>query len=221
MWSEQVGQGGVREGRFRLHRPGVEDGRAGRLRPGHAGPQQARLADSGRPLQKDRQRVSIRRLDCGDDACNRLVASDQGRDGVGGQLSRGCVHPAPIIRAAVGDSTDADRSVLLHGWVMQQTVRVLEVYVPGLFDRPVDWYERLQENVAAPLRADGLEIALLAIPTDETLMWLVWSRPGRSESGLDVAAVVLRELTGDSGATVIERAVDARLVWYGSARGGP
>jgi hypothetical protein len=104
---------------------------------------------------------------------------------------------------------------------MQQTVRVLEVYVPGLFDRPVDWYERLQENVAAPLRADGLEIALLAIPNDETLMWLVWSRPGRSESGLDVAAVVLRELTGDSGATVIERAVDARLVWYGSARGGP
>jgi hypothetical protein len=56
----------------------VQDGRTSGLCPCHAGPQQARLADSGRPLDKDGQRFSVRRLDAGDDARNCLVASDQG-----------------------------------------------------------------------------------------------------------------------------------------------
>jgi len=51
---------------------------------------------------------------------------------------------------------------------MQRTVRVIEAYVPGLSKQPTVWYERLQATAAAALRAEGLEIALLAIPNDET-----------------------------------------------------
>jgi hypothetical protein len=82
-----------------------------------------------------------------------------------------------------------------------------------LSERPTAWYEQLQANAAAALRAEGLEIALLAIPNDETLMWLVWGRLDQTDPALAVATVVLREATGAPGATLIERAVDARLVW--------
>jgi hypothetical protein len=96
---------------------------------------------------------------------------------------------------------------------MQRTVRVIEAYVPGLSDRPPDWYELLQANAAAALREEGLEIALLAIPNDETLMWLVWGRLDQTDPALALATVALREATSAPGATLIERAVDARLVW--------
>ena len=99
---------------------------------------------------------------------------------------------------------------------MQRTVRVIEAYMPGLTDRPTDWYEELQARAAATLRAAGLEIALLAIPNDETLMWLVWSRPGQPDPGPDVAEAILREVTSASGAAAIERAIDARFVWLES-----
>jgi hypothetical protein len=101
---------------------------------------------------------------------------------------------------------------------MQRTVRVIEAYLPGLTERPTDWYEQLQARAAAALRAAGLEIALLAIPNDETLMWLVWSRPDQPDPGTVVAAVILREVTSASGAAVIERAIDARFVWLESGR---
>jgi hypothetical protein len=100
---------------------------------------------------------------------------------------------------------------------MQRTVRVIETYVPGLSERPTDWYERLQAHAAAALRAEGLEIALLAIPKDETLMWLVWSRPDQSDPGPVVAEVILREATSANGAALIERAIDARFVWQPSS----
>jgi hypothetical protein len=96
---------------------------------------------------------------------------------------------------------------------MQRTVRVIEAYVPGLNERPADWYERLQATAAAALRAEGLEIALLAIPNDETLMWLVWGRPNQLDPGPVVAEVILREVTSAGGSAVIERAIDARFVW--------
>lgn len=99
---------------------------------------------------------------------------------------------------------------------MQQTVRVIETYVPGLSARPADWYERLHANAAAALRGEGLQIALLAIPNDETLMWLVWGRPDPSDPGPVVAEVILREASSTSGAAVIERAIDARFVWQQS-----
>jgi hypothetical protein len=95
---------------------------------------------------------------------------------------------------------------------MQRTVRVIEAYAPGLSERPTDWYERLQAHAAAAGRAEGLEIALLAIPNDETLIWLVWGRLDQLDPG-PVVADALREATSSSGAAVIERAIDARFVW--------
>jgi hypothetical protein len=100
---------------------------------------------------------------------------------------------------------------------MQRTVSVIETYVPGLSERPTDWYERLQAHAAAALRGEGLEIALLAIPKDETLMWLVWGRPDQSDPGPVVAEVILREATSANGAALIERAIDARFVWQPSS----
>jgi hypothetical protein len=99
---------------------------------------------------------------------------------------------------------------------MQRNVRVIEAYVPGLAERPTDWYEQLQARAAAALGAAGLEIALLAIPNDETLMWLVWGRPDQIDPGPVVAEVILHEVTSGSGAAVIERAIDARFVWLES-----
>ena len=96
---------------------------------------------------------------------------------------------------------------------MQRTVLVIEAYVPGLSERPADWYERLHATAAAALRGEGRQIALLAIPSDETLMWLVWGRPDPSDPGPVVAEVILREASIASGAAVIERAIDARFVW--------
>src|SRR5664279_1210042 len=99
---------------------------------------------------------------------------------------------------------------------MQRTVRVVEAYVPGLSKRPAVWYERLQATAAAALRAEGLDIALLAIPNDETLMWLVWGRPDQLDPRPVVAEVILREVASASGSAVIERAIDARFVWLES-----
>ena len=96
---------------------------------------------------------------------------------------------------------------------MQRTVRVIEAYVPGLSERPTDWYDELQARTATALRTEGLGIALLAIPSDETLMWLVWGGPDQSDTGPIVAEVILREATSAGGAAVIERAIDARFVW--------
>src|SRR5512140_1057917 len=96
---------------------------------------------------------------------------------------------------------------------MQRTVRVIEAYVPGLRERSTDWYEALQARAAAAVRAAGLEIALLALPNDETLMWLVWGGLDQPDPGPAVAAVIVREVTSASGAAIIERAIDARFVW--------
>ncbi len=101
---------------------------------------------------------------------------------------------------------------------MQRTVRVIEAYVPGLRERPSGWYEDLQAQAAAELRTAGLEIALLAIPSDETVIWLVWGGPDQSALAPAVAEVILRGATSAGGAAVIEQAIDARFVW--SASGG-
>jgi hypothetical protein len=99
---------------------------------------------------------------------------------------------------------------------MQRTVRVIEAYVPGLSKRPTVWYERLQAAASAALSPKGLEIAMLAIPNDETLMWLVWGRPDQPDPGPDVAESILREVMRVDGAAVIERAIDSRFVWLES-----
>jgi hypothetical protein len=99
---------------------------------------------------------------------------------------------------------------------MQRTVRVIEAYVPGLRERSTNWYEELHARAAAALRAAGLEVALLAIPNDETMMWLVWGGLDRPDPGPVVAAVIVREVTSASGAAVIERAIEARFVWLES-----
>jgi hypothetical protein len=102
---------------------------------------------------------------------------------------------------------------------MQRTVRVIEAYVPGLSERPKVWYERLHSNVAAALGVEGLEIALLAIPKDETLLLLVWGGSDQSDPGTVVSEVILREAASSGGAAVIERAIDARFVWQPSGDG--
>jgi hypothetical protein len=99
---------------------------------------------------------------------------------------------------------------------MQRTVRIIEAYVPGLGERPTEWYGELQARTAAALRAAGLEIALLAIPNDETLLLLVWGRPNQSDPGPVATEVILREATSAKGVTVIERAIDGRFVWQPS-----
>lgn len=104
---------------------------------------------------------------------------------------------------------------------MQRIVRVIEAYVPGLNERPEGWYERLHADVAAAPGLVGLEIALLAIPKDETLMWLVWGKPDQPDPGPVVAEVIMREATLASGAAVIERAIEARFVWYEPLRAEP
>ena len=96
---------------------------------------------------------------------------------------------------------------------MNRTGSVLEAYVQGLGQRPGNWYELLHASVAAALRSDGLEIALLAIPNDETLIWLVWGGHGQTDPVATVSATILREVAGARGTTLIERAIDARFVW--------
>jgi len=95
---------------------------------------------------------------------------------------------------------------------MQLAVRIIEAYVPGLNERPADWFDRLESNVAAALAGERLRAVLLAIPADETLMWLVWGPLDQRDPGPAAAAVIVRETHGD-GAAVIERAIDARFVW--------
>lgn len=96
---------------------------------------------------------------------------------------------------------------------MQCAIRVFEAYVPGMNGRPEGWYERLHADVAAALSVEGLEIALLAIPSDETLLLLVLGRPDRRDPGPVVAETIVREATVADGAAVIERAIDGRFVW--------
>jgi hypothetical protein len=95
---------------------------------------------------------------------------------------------------------------------MQRAVRVVETYVPGLAAMTGAWYGQLQGKVAAALSAEGLDVALLAIPNDETLIWLVWSQLDNSDQVRDVAVVVLDVVAGGGSSGVLERAVDGHLV---------
>jgi hypothetical protein len=103
---------------------------------------------------------------------------------------------------------------------MNRLVRVFETYVPGLARRPPDWYERLEGGVAAALAADRLESALLALPEDETLIWLVWGRPDMADPGPVVAAAIIGQ-EAEAGTSTIERAVDARFLFVPNRRTGP
>ena len=113
--SQQVDKRGVGIVGLGLDGPCNHDDRTRSLCLRHADPQEARLADSGRPLDQDGLRIDVRWLDDGQDARYCLVAPDQRRDRVGGRLSRGGVHPAEILPAAVRAFPDTDRSILVHG----------------------------------------------------------------------------------------------------------
>ena len=95
---------------------------------------------------------------------------------------------------------------------MQRAVRVIETYMPGLAAMTGAWYDRLQGDVAATLSAQGLSVALLAIPDDETLLWVVWSQLDRPDLWHDVAVAVVEESADGGGSPVLERAVDGRFV---------
>ncbi|MDR3546104.1 MAG: hypothetical protein P4L30_10110 [Candidatus Limnocylindrales bacterium] len=98
--SQQVAERGVGIVGLGLDGPCKKDDRTRGLRRCHPGPQQARLPDSGRPFDQDGQRIDVRWSNAGHDARNCLIPPDQGRDRVGGWLSRGGVHPAGILPAA-------------------------------------------------------------------------------------------------------------------------
>jgi hypothetical protein len=101
---------------------------------------------------------------------------------------------------------------------MNRLVRVFETYVPGLARRPPDWYEHLEDRVAEALAGDRLETALLALPEDETLIWLVWGGgPDMTNPGPVVAAAIGGQ-EADAAGTTIERAVDARFVFGATGR---
>ena len=95
---------------------------------------------------------------------------------------------------------------------MQRAVRVIETYMPGLAAMTGAWYDRLQGDVAATLSAQGLSVALLAIPDDETLLWVVWGQLDRPDPANDVAVAVVEESAGSGRSAVLERAVDGRFV---------
>ena len=95
---------------------------------------------------------------------------------------------------------------------MQRAVRVVETYVPGLAAMTGSWYGQLQAKVAAALIAEGLDAALLAIPNDETLIWLIWSQLDHSDPVRDIALVVLDVVAGGGSTGVLERAVDGHFV---------
>ncbi len=95
---------------------------------------------------------------------------------------------------------------------MNRTVQVIETYVPGLSDRPEGWYEGLLDRVSAVLRADKIELAVLAVPSDETLIWMAWGPDGTTNPAA-AAAAILRETTGLVGTPAIERAIHGLVVW--------
>jgi hypothetical protein len=103
---------------------------------------------------------------------------------------------------------------------MKRTIRVIETYVPGLKEQPASWCERLLAQIATVLRADGTEIAVLAIPKDETVMWLVWGQADPVDPEPAVVAAVLRETASAGGAVEIERVVDGLVIWSQSDSGG-
>jgi hypothetical protein len=103
---------------------------------------------------------------------------------------------------------------------MNRLVRVFETYVPGLAHRPPEWYAHLERGVAAALAADRLESALLALPEDETLIWLVWGRPDMADPGPAVTAAIHGQ-AAEAGTSTIERAVDARFVFGANRRTVP
>jgi hypothetical protein len=103
---------------------------------------------------------------------------------------------------------------------MKRTIRVIETYVPGLNERPAFWCETLLKSVSAALSPKGTEIAVLAIPNDETLMWMARGGPDSSDQESAIAAVVLRETATAGGAVEIERVVDGLVVWGQSDGGG-
>jgi hypothetical protein len=103
---------------------------------------------------------------------------------------------------------------------MKRTICVIETYVPGLNERPAFWCERLVESVSAALGPGGTEVAVLAIPGDETLMWMAWGGQAQPDAESLIAAAVLRETATAGGTVTIERAVDGLVVWNRSDSGG-
>jgi hypothetical protein len=102
---------------------------------------------------------------------------------------------------------------------MGTTVHIIETYVPGLKERPLSWCERLLAEIATVLRADGAHIAGLAIPKDETVMWLVWGHPDRVDPEPAVVASILRQTSSAGGGVEVERVVDGLVIWSQSDSG--
>ena len=103
---------------------------------------------------------------------------------------------------------------------MKRAIRVIETYVPGLNERPAFWCERLLASVSAALGPGGAQVAVLAIPNDETLMWIAWGGEAQPDPESLIAAAVLRETASAGGTVTIERAVDGLVVWSQSDGGG-
>jgi hypothetical protein len=99
---------------------------------------------------------------------------------------------------------------------MKRTVRVIEAYVPGLGERPEFWCEMLLENVSAALGSEGTEVAVLPIPSDETMIWLVWGQTDPADPESALVAAVRREAANAGSSVEVERTVDGVMVWHRS-----
>lgn len=99
---------------------------------------------------------------------------------------------------------------------METPLTVIEAYLPGASDRDRHYYLRLVEQVRASIRPFGLEVSLLVLPSDDTILWLVSVASPSSLSGLgggdiDVPSAVAAA-TASEVDHVIERQLAGRLV---------
>jgi hypothetical protein len=93
---------------------------------------------------------------------------------------------------------------------------VVEAYLPDVGLRDEGWYRTLLDHVSASLAPHGLEVGLLVLPDDETVLWLInldhhATARAQPPSGLDLPGLIAAA-TAFAGGHVVEREMNARLV---------
>jgi hypothetical protein len=99
---------------------------------------------------------------------------------------------------------------------METSLTVIEAYLPGAPDHDAPYYLHLVETVRASIRPHGLDVSLLVLPGDETILWLVRvasrsASDASSDAGFDVTSAVAAATASEAG-HLIERHLTGRLV---------
>lgn len=99
---------------------------------------------------------------------------------------------------------------------MDGQLTIVEAYLPDLSGREEDWYRRLVDRVNELLHPLGLEAALLALPEDEAVLWLISPNCVATLADRSLPEPALARLiataTDFAGGHVMERQVNARFV---------